>query len=58
MDPVTSEVSKKEGTPAKHHPLLLSLPWEHIQPTAATAKCSGHCLNLFEAHYHFPETCN
>ena len=39
--PVTSEFGKKEGTATEHHPLLLSLPWEHTCPTAATAKCSG-----------------
>ena len=32
---------KKEGTTTKHHPLLLTLPWEHICPAAATAKHSG-----------------
>ena len=34
---------KKEGTATKHHMLLLSLPWEHTHPAAATAKCSGWC---------------
>lgn len=32
---------KKEGTATKHHMLLLSLPWEHSLPAAATAKRSG-----------------
>ena len=30
---------KKEGTATKHH-MLLSLPWEHTYPAAATAKHS------------------
>ena len=32
---------KKEGTATKQHMVLLSLPWEHNHPTAATAKHSG-----------------
>ena len=32
---------KKRGHATKHHMLLLSLPWEHTHPAAATAKCSG-----------------
>ena len=44
--PVTSEVSTKEGTATKYHLLLLSLPWECICPSGATAKHSGYCLHL------------
>ena len=35
--PITSE----EGIAIKHKLLLLSLPWEHTHPAAATAKHSG-----------------
>ena len=55
--PVTSEVSKEEGTATKLHSLL-SLPWECTHPAAATAKCSGCCLHLPEDHCHFPVPCN
>ena len=30
------EVGKEEGTATRNHPLLLSLPWEHTGPAAAT----------------------
>ena len=36
---------KKEGTATMHHTLLLSLPWEHTHPAAATAKHSGWRLD-------------
>ena len=52
--PVTSE----EGTAIKHKLLLLSLPWEHMHPAVATAKCSGQLEDLPRAYYHFPEACN
>ena len=42
--------------------LLVLLETGHLlcwlQVAAATAKCSRHCLNLPEAHYHFPGPCN
>ena len=38
--PVTTEVSKEEGTATEHHPLLLSVPQEHTRPAAAPARCS------------------
>ena len=44
VTPVTSGIGKKrkkEGTATKHHMLLLSLPWDHTHPAAATAKHSG-----------------
>ena len=43
VTPVTPGVAKKEkkGIATKHHMLLLSLPWEHTHPAAATAKHSG-----------------
>ena len=43
MTSVTPGVAKKEkkGIATKHHMLLLSLPWEHTHPAAATAKRSG-----------------
>ena len=44
--PVTSEVSKKEGIATEHHPLLLSVPWEHTRPADATAKGSRCCLHM------------
>ena len=52
--PITSE----EGIAIKHKLLLLSLPWEHMHPAAATAKCSGHLEDLSRAHYYFPGPCN
>ena len=52
--PITSE----EGTAIKHKLLLLLLPWELTHPAAATAKCSGHFVDLPRAHYHFPGPCN
>ena len=48
--PITSE----EGAAIKHKLLLLSVPWELMHPAAATAKCSGHLVDLPRAHYHFP----
>ena len=44
----------EEGTAIKHKLLLLSLPWELIQPAVAAAKCSGHIEDLPRAYYHFP----
>ena len=41
--PTTSEGTTEEDTATEHHQLLLSLPWEHTSPAAATAKCSGQC---------------
>ena len=55
--PITSEVSKGEGTATMHHPLLLSLPWEHTCPASATAKCSGPHLHMPD-HCHIPGPCN
>ena len=52
--PGTSE----EGTVIKHKLLLLSLPWELMNPAAATAKCSGDIEDLSRAYYHFPGPCN
>ena len=52
--PITSE----EGAAIKHKLLLLSVPWELMHPAAATAKCSGHLVDLPRAHYHFPGPCN
>ena len=46
--PITSE----EGTAIEHKLLLPSLPWELLNPAAATAKCSGHRVNLRKAQYH------
>ena len=44
---VTSGVGKKkkEGIATEHHPLMLSPPWKHTCPVAATAKCSGQQPN-------------
>ena len=44
--PVISGVGKKKkkkkiSTATEYYPLLLSLPWEHTCPAAATAKHSG-----------------
>jgi len=46
---------QKEGTATGHHLVLLSLPCEHTHPAAATAtaKCSGHLLQMPE-HCHVP----
>ena len=41
--PITSEGTTEEGIVTKHHPLLLSHPWEQTGPTAATAEHSGQC---------------
>ena len=38
---ITSEGTTEEVMMAKHHPLLLSLPWELTYPATATAKCSS-----------------
>ena len=38
--PVTSR-APEEGIVTEYHWLLLSQPWEHIDPAAATAKHSG-----------------
>ena len=40
--PTTSEDTSEEDIVMECHLFLLSLPWEHTGPTAATAKCSGH----------------
>ena len=56
--PITSEGTTEEGIATKYHLLFLLLPWEHIYPAVATAKCSGHLLNLCKAHYHIPGPCN
>ena len=56
--PVTSEGTTVENIVTEHHLLLLSLLWEFTRPATATAKCSGHCLNLPETHWHFPGPCN
>ena len=55
--PVTSEVVKKKGTATKHHPCLVSHPWEHTHPAAATAKVSGQRPHMPD-HCHFPGPCN
>ena len=51
--PVTTEISKKEGTATEHPLLLLSLPWEHTCLAAASAKCSWQCPCMLD-HYHYP----
>ena len=56
--PLAVPVTSEEGIVIKHYLLLLSLPWELTHPAAATAKCSGHLVNLPKAHYHFPGPCN
>ena len=56
--PGTSGIVSEEGTATKHHPLLLSLPWECIHTAVATAKGSGHCLHQPECHCHFPRPSN
>ena len=52
MAAITSEDTTEEGIVTKYHLLLLSLPWELTHPVDATAKCTGHHLNLSEAQYH------
>ena len=58
MAPITSEGTTEEGIVTKQHLLLLLLPWELTDPAIATAKFSGHLLNLPKAPYHFPVPCN
>ena len=45
-------ITSEEGIAIKHYLLLLSLPWELMHPYAApaTAKCSGHLVDLARAH--------
>ena len=47
-------IISEEGIAIKYYLLLLLLPWEVTHTAAATAKCSGHLVNLHKAHYHFP----
>ena len=56
--PLVAPITSEEGIAIEHYLLLFSLPWELTHPAAATAKCSGHIVNLPKAHYHFPEPCN
>ena len=52
--PITLGVGKKrkkEGTATKHQRLLLSLPWEHTCPAAATAKHSGWCPDTWSLSF-------
>ena len=48
--PISSEGNTEENVVIEHYLLLLSLSWELTHPAAATAKCSGHLLNLPKAH--------
>ena len=41
--PTTSEGTTEEDMATEYHLLLLSIPWEHTCPAAATAECSGQC---------------
>ena len=41
--PITSESITEKDTLTEHHLMLLSLPWEHTCPAAATIKHSGQC---------------
>ena len=43
--PIHLKGTTEEGMLTKHHPLVLSHPWEHTHPAAATAKCSGQYLH-------------
>ena len=54
--PDTSEVGKKDVTATKHHPLLLSFPWEHTHLAAATAKCSAVPTHLISVTSQDPAT--
>ena len=56
--PPAATVISEEDIVIEHYLLLLSLPWEHTHPAAATAKCSGHPENMPKANHHFPGTCN
>ena len=49
--PPEAPIASEEVIVIKHKLLLLSLPWELIHPAAATAKCSGHLVDLPRAHY-------
>ena len=46
LQPQSPQRLAKKGTATKHHPLLLSLPWEHTHPAAATAKLSSSSQDL------------
>ena len=52
--PLVAPITSEEGIAIEHYLLLLSLPREHAHSAAATAKGSGHPVNLPKAHYHFP----
>ena len=41
--PANSEGTTEKNIMKEYHLMLLSLPWEHNLPAAATAKCSGQC---------------
>ena len=41
--PTTSEGTTEKDIMMEHYLLLLSLPWGHTHPAAATDKCSGQC---------------
>ena len=56
--PLAAPITSEEVTAIEHYLLLLSLHWELTLPAAATAKCSGHFINLLKAHHNFPGPCN
>ena len=56
--PLVAIITLEEDIVVKHYLLLLSIPWELTHPAAASAKFSGHLVNLPKAHYHFPGPCN
>ena len=56
--PFVAPIASEKGIAIEHYLLLLSLLWELTHTAAATARCSGHLINLPKAHYHFPGPCN
>ena len=44
--PLEALVTSEEGIAIEHYLLLLLLPWELTHSAAATARCSGHLVNL------------
>ena len=49
--PIHLRGQQKRGHCNQALPILLSLPWEHIYPAVAIAKCSGQ-------HAHMPDPCH
>ena len=53
-EPLVAPITIEEGTVIEQYLLFLSILWELTYPATASAKSSGHLVNLPKAHYHFP----